>query len=108
MQLIGKLLAAAVAKDEILFIRHVGRNEISHVLDKSEYRDPDLIVPEHVGRLTHIGDRNFLGRAHHNSTGKRETLDQRQGNIACARGQVDDHIIKSSPLNVGKQLLQCS
>src|SRR4051794_13758838 len=95
--LIGGAPPAAKPEDVVHFVA-VRTNESAHVFDDTQDRRLHLL--EHLQTLHRIRQRDVLRRRYDHGAGDWNLLDERELNVACARGKINDQIIEISPIDV--------
>jgi len=99
---LGSFPSTAVTEDvdALLAVRAL---QVAHVFHQSENRHSHLL--EHVDGFAGIFERNFGRCGDDYRSGERCGLDQRELNVARARGKIDDQIVELAPINVAEELL---
>src|SRR5882762_7090711 len=96
-------LFGPTTRKNVDFMLAVRADEITHVFDHAD--DVHLHLAEHLDGLARILQRNIGRRRDHDCAGQRNSLNQRERNVASSGRKVNDKIIKLSPLHRSQKLL---
>ena len=104
LERVGQFLSTAGSEDLVAFAVVAG--EPAHVLYDAVHAHIDLRLPGHGGRS--LGDAlgGRLRSRYDVDLRAGKVLGHRQGNIAGARGHIDEHEIRLTPIDVVEKLLE--
>src|SRR5258708_35956106 len=102
VELFRRLFRAA-AREDIDFVLAMRTDKVTHVFDHAD--DVHLHLAEHLDGLASILQRNIRWRRDHDRAGQRDSLNQRERNVASSGRKINDKIVKLSPLHRSQKLL---
>lgn len=107
VHLLGQLLDALLAEEEVLLVGMLGWREPSHVFYQAEDGHVDLLVLIHINTLACIRKSHLLWGADDDGTRDGERLHEGEVDVAGAGRCIEDEVVKVAPVGVADELFEC-